>query len=45
VLEIKNVNDEAIGPKRSLTIHLCDRRMDRQTDKWTPDDSKDRAYA
>ena len=31
------MNDEAIGPKRSLTItnynfHLCDRQMDRQTD-------------
>jgi len=44
-VEIKNVNDEAIGPKRSLTIHLRDRRMDRQTDKWTRDDSKDCAYA
>jgi len=26
-------------------FHLRDRRMDRQTDKWTRDDSKDRAYA
>ena len=44
----KNANDGAIGPKRSLTIastYVTDRRMDRQTDKWTRDDSKDRAYA
>jgi len=25
-------------------FHLRDRRMDRQTDKWTWDDSNDRAY-
>jgi len=25
-------------------IHLHDRWMDRQTDKWTWDDSKDHAY-
>jgi len=40
VLEIKNVNDGAIGPTRSLTITRRDIRMDRQTDKWTWDDSK-----
>jgi len=46
-LEIKIANDGAIGPKKNFdnNFHLCDRRMDRQTDKWTPDNSKDCAYA
>jgi len=26
-------------------FHLRDRRMDRQTEKWAQNDSKDRAYA
>jgi len=46
VLEIKNANDGAIELKRSLTnLHLHDRRMDRQINKRTPDNSKDHAYA
>jgi len=47
VLDIINANDGAIGPKRSLTITstYVTRWMDRHTDKWTWDDSKDRTYA
>jgi len=45
VLEIKNANDGAIRPKRSLTItstYVTDGWTDIRT-KWTRDDSKDRA--
>jgi len=31
--------------KFNNNFHLCDRRMDRHMDKWTWNDSKDRAYA